>query len=360
MREILYIAPYRQKDEWGKNSKALLNLLLEQEIDLIIRPVWFNNDNNYNEQSEIIEEYEIKKIKNNDIIIQYGLPEYLNYNGNFNENVAITHVDCNFRNIGWVDHLNLFDKVIVFSEYEKQLLLDSGLSTKIFNFKLPPFYIENNNLIELNLEHLKNHFTFYTVCSKDKRSGLKELLISYLSSFDTLDSVILIILHNEKDGVLEQQIEEIKSSLNKYAIDDYYPNIALISTTEDGIINYLHNNADCFIDTSYNTKVPYNVINALYNQRLTIMPDTYNIIEKYPLYINTNNEIITYSNPPIHGLYSGEYNWKIPNTIDLQNKLKSVFYNTNDIIEIAKQKIIKFRSSLIHNAQQSIKEFLCI
>lgn len=359
MKNILYIAPYRQIDEWGKNSKAFLNLLLNNNnIDLTIRPVWFNHNNNYYEESNLIEKYEFKKIKNKDILIQYGLPNYLNYDGSFKKNIAITHIDCHTNNIGWDEHLNLFDKVIVFSEFEKQILLESNIKTDIFNFKYPPFYGNtNDNIKEINLGHLKNNFIFYASLSKDIKSGIKELLTSYLSSFDTLDNVILILLHNEND--FEKEIDNIKNLLNIYGDHEYYPNIALINYSDE-IINYLHLNGDCYIDVSYNSRISQHTLKAIYNQKPILLLENSKIMDEYPLYVKTHDEIINYNNRPIYGLYSGEYSWKIPNTCDLRNKLKQIYYNSNNIRDIAIQKIMKLRTSIFDINQYNLEEALCI
>ncbi len=359
MKEILYIAPYRQRDEWGRNSKAFLNLLLqEQDIDLVIRPVWFNHDNNYYEEQNIINEYELKKIKNKDILIQYGLPNHLNYDGTFNKNIAITHIDCNANNIGWDSHLNLFDKIIVFSEFEKQILLDSKVQTEIYNFNYPPIHSLNNNIQELNLNHLKHNFIFYTSLSTDKKSGFKELLISYLSSFDTLDNVILIVLHNENN--IEKEIDDVKNLLNIYGNEDYYPNVALVNNSNEEIINYLHLNANCYIDISYNSRISQNILKAIYNQRLILLLDNYKLINEYPFYVKSNDEIISYDKRPLEGLYSGEYTWKVPSTSDLRDKLKQIFNNDNELRDIAIQKIIKLRNNIIDINKFNLKEALCI
>ena len=61
------------------------------------------------------------------------MPETLNYEGDFNYNIAITKVDCRIDNLSWVENLKLFDKICVFSPFEKQLLKESGIKeSKIF------------------------------------------------------------------------------------------------------------------------------------------------------------------------------------------------------------------------------------
>ena len=68
MKNVLYIGPYRQNDEWGYTSKAFVNLLSAQDIKLVIRPVWFTGEV-VSLDVEALEPYEYNKLDSCDILI---------------------------------------------------------------------------------------------------------------------------------------------------------------------------------------------------------------------------------------------------------------------------------------------------
>ena len=43
-KEVLYIGPYRQNDEWGKTSRAFLQLLLHTVKNVVARPLYYSNN----------------------------------------------------------------------------------------------------------------------------------------------------------------------------------------------------------------------------------------------------------------------------------------------------------------------------
>lgn len=75
--EILYIGPYRQNDEWGYTSKALVKLIGDMDFHLVTRPVWFTGENK-SRHVEDIEKFERNELASCDVLIQHGLPSYLN------------------------------------------------------------------------------------------------------------------------------------------------------------------------------------------------------------------------------------------------------------------------------------------
>ena len=63
MKNVLYIGPYRQLDEWGMNSRAFAKMLSQQEgVNLVLRPVWFNQD------SHMVDIGDLSKYENKQIV----------------------------------------------------------------------------------------------------------------------------------------------------------------------------------------------------------------------------------------------------------------------------------------------------
>jgi hypothetical protein len=351
---VLYIGPYRQKDEWGSSSMAFAQLLSNQkEINLVTRPIWFNNQFDYKDVGKL-EELEFKNVEKPEVLIQYGLPSYLNYNGSFDKNIAITKVDCRVDNMDWKSHLDLFDSIIVFSEYEKDLLKKSGVKTDVKNFNFPPIQeYESVNIDFLN--DFKRSFCFYTNGSLEEKSGLRETIASFLSSFTINDNVVLIVFCSKTDEI-EEYVKQVKTSLGIFSNLAMYPDI-IICKGDDNTINYAHENFECYIDVEYNSRVSQNVLKALSKERTVIMLDTCSsLIKDYPFYVESVEEICLVKQRPINHLYSGEFYWKKPIMKSLKEKMRQVL--KSDASE--KNQIIDFKSQIQQEPNQKIREILCI
>jgi len=354
---VLYVGPYRQQDEWGYTSRAFANLLAaqkEQLPDLVMRPVWFNNQQKLTDIGQL-EEYEFKKVDSPDVIIQHGLPNYLNYNGNFKKNIAVTSVDCRVDNTDWVTHLNLFDTVVVFSEHEAQLLKDSGVTTEVFHFDFAPLYF-SNEVEDLNLKF--NRFKFYTIGSLDIKSGLREVVASYLSAFTILDNVMLVVCSSDAQK-LEEEIKVIKSGLGKFFDEQHYPHIAIINNTNLPILNYVHDYCDCYIDASYNSRTNQNMLKAIAYNSLPMMTDVCGIIKDYPFTIKTHNDISIYPQRPIRELYSGEFSWEMPSMNSIRANMRAIYNADEEVLEKASQQVMKLKSSLFKIPNKRIVDLLC-
>ena len=277
-------------------------------------------------------------------------------------------VDCRIDNLSWVYHLNLFDEIIVFSEYEKIMLEQSGVKVKISNLICPPIELDTS-LTEFE-HHFKDSYTFYTTASADQKSGLKETIIAFLSSFTVLDNNILAILCDDSESEsIQKEIEHIKTSLGIFKNHNNYPNIAVINNQEQGIVNYAHSIFDCYISVPYNSTIDRQVIHAFSNNTPCILLDTcksqihppswpHQAVD-YPLLVRGTEEVSLYNHRPIPYMYSGEQNWIKPMIVDIKNKMKAACSDAR-VMDMAKEKIYKFNSIYINSNNQQIKEILCM
>lgn len=353
--DVLYVGPYRQNDEWGYTSKAFAQLLSNQEINLVTRPIWFNNEI-MAVDVEAIEPYEFNTLDNYDVLIQHGLPSALNYNGDFKRNIAITSVDCIVANTDWVTHLNLFDEIVVFSEYEKQLLIDSQVTSNIIAFKFPPlFFNPAKNDLNLNFQGTK----FYTTGSLDIKSGLRETIAAYLSSFSILDNVILILATTDGDAV-EKEIMNLKVALGIFGDARYYPNIAVVSNNSAPILNYLHEYCDVFVHVPYNMRIGQELLRAISFNSIPAILRTPNSLfdESYPFMVECNNDLAIYPQRPLPLLYTAEYDWLTPNIMSLSSTMLQIHSTTN--FDETQQYLASIKSKLISHPDSIIKQLLCI
>lgn len=350
-KEVLYIGPYRQNDEWGKTSRAFLQLLINSVTKVVARPLYYSN--NLVEFGDITEEHNY--IKEKDVIIQHGLPETLSYEGGFKLNIAITKVDCRIDNLDWVENLKLFDKICVFSAYEKQLLKKSGIrEDKIFAFDLPPVLSnEPQEELVLDIPELNSKTVFYTTAGIHRDSGLSETIISYYHSFSSLDNVILIIFSNDSENI-KNMIEEIKKKMNLST--SRCPDIGIISNDPKALA-YAHNNYNYYINVGYNLSPNQEILDCLMGKSRAIVLDTVMFLDAcFP--IQSRDEVCLKNDRPIPNLYSGLHTWKVPNTVSISNAFKICHKNNSNGGIFSGNN--KFKNTHQQKSLSSLKELLCI
>ena len=87
---ILFIGPYRQNDEWGRKSLAVLKGIQNTGHTVTSRPIYLSTSTNYN---NYIEKSEIIIADNYDILIQFVLQPCTVYSGNFNKRIGIFNTE---------------------------------------------------------------------------------------------------------------------------------------------------------------------------------------------------------------------------------------------------------------------------
>jgi hypothetical protein len=348
-KEVLYIGPYRQNDEWGKTSRAFLQLLLHTVKKVVARPLYYSN--NIVELGEIKEEHSY--VEEKDVIIQHGLPETLNYEGDFNYNIAITKVDCRIDNLSWVENLKLFDKICVFSPFEKELLKESGIKeSKIFAFDFPPVLGEPKEAVTLDIPELENKTVFYTTAGPDDDSGLMETLTAYYNCFSSIDNVILIVFDNNSE-MIKNMVEQIKTKMNCYGSSTHYPDIAIISN-EPKALAYAHLNYDYYINVSYNLCTNQEILECLMGKSRPILLDTVMFLEScYPVLSRT--DVCQKNNRPLPNMYSGKHYWKVPDTPALCKALKTCAKTSSSLTNKE-----LFKNTHKEQSHAKLKELICI
>lgn len=356
---VFYVGPYRQKDSWGSTSRNYLKFL-SKHADVVARPIYYNSSDTSFEIDKELQDLESKKLEERDIIIQHGLPYNLIYDGSFNQNIAVTHVSSRIDNTSWVANLNLFDKIIVFSEAEKEMLTKSGVDVEIYAYHFPPNYESNFEVTSLPI--VSNGKTiFYTSGSTiDNSSGLTQTLLAYLSEFNVTDNVMLIVFSEQQD--LGQMIDNMKRSLGKFENDDHYPIVGVVNNTQPSIINYAHKFFQCYVDVSFGGIPDANVLKATSLNKLLILLDSNKMFsDDYDFYVDSQEEVVYQSTErPIKGMTSGEFTWKVPNTGSLKKKMRLVYDTSAEDLKRNKDLVSGVGVGMITLIDKWTKESLCI
>ena len=281
MKKVLFIAPYRQADEWGEKARTLASMINEH-ADLTLRPIWFNSEVNPNMHLGDMEELENKNELEFDIVIQFGLPNHFAYDGRFKKNIAITSFGCVHKNIDVSSVLNLFDKVAVFSSNEIEYAFRSGIpNNKIINFGCDPFIPtpKPNTTFDFGVEGL----TFYTMAGLSPASGLRETLAAYLSIPRDEDKTTLAVVTNHPEEV-KKEIQRTQEILGICAPTEYRK-IAICNPTDAKDSRHYKDQAhlafDVFVNVGYNASQCKDTLLAYSADNRVISPRSHNFYKNY-------------------------------------------------------------------------------
>ena len=261
---ILYLGPYRQSDNWGSSSRSFLESMISIEgAEVCSRPL-FMGSNPIQSVSPNILMAESKKKPKYDVLVQHCLPSYSVYHGGFSKNIIITSFET-ANCVAGLNNLNLLDIIAVQTEAEKQAAPEEirdkvtsiGFSTDIDSAD------ESNNFVVSGKKGAD--FIFYAFAGGlEERTGIKQLLLSYMLAFHLNDNVSLVIQTSNMQG-LNNMIQETSQKIGIYE-KAYYPKIHLVT---DG--SNLHKEANCFIDCSKTFGMTDSVASALINNTSPIV-----------------------------------------------------------------------------------------
>lgn len=249
--KVLFVAPYRQNDGWGKSSRNWIKAISHNKnIQLAIRPVYYIPYVTSVDQT--ILEYENSYYTKYDTIIQKVLPANLHINSSV-KNIGILTVETidwsNSRNILL---LNKLDEIYVSTLTEKKGLEQSGIKTKV---SIVPEAIDtdivtnNNPSNQLPIPHnVKRNFIFYCIAGPDPISNLDKIITAFHLAFDEQDSVSLLIKTDDQNNIkhIQELSKKIKETLRTNKV---YRNEIIVGRPDDEqSIMAIHNTGNCFIN----------------------------------------------------------------------------------------------------------------
>lgn len=342
----LFVAPYRQNDEWGLSSRQYLKaLLVNTKINLTARPYYYIS-NSYNKISDDIIAAENTRLDHYDVIIQKLLPHSLYVGGYNTKNIAILNVETgNWSKSRSIILLNRLDEIYVSTTTEKKWLEQSGVTVKISTVPQPidiDYIIANQtNTITLPPQ-IKNTFKFYCFVDNNDRCNLSTIIRAFHLAFTETDRVSLVIksINNmsqigEMRNYLQNQINQIKNGLG---INNTYKNELIITEPFDEINTLgLHNACDCFINLkSGNNFCPETVTAGVLGKTPIVMNNTglSNIIDDSTGFVTKSEKTPVIMNPkplpPEYDLFTANEFWYTPvlySVIENMQKVVTLYKN---------------------------------
>ena len=347
---ILFIGPYRQNDEWGRKSLAVLKGLQNTDHTVTSRPIYLaasTNYNNYTERSETIiaDHY--------DILIQFVLQPYTVYSGNFTKRIGIFNTETipNQIPFGQLTSELLMDEIWTDSHIVAKNLQDilqkhtANYSINTNVIAVPPSLSLNDLPAEPNpppslrasASHLQNKFLFYYIGNVlEDTTAFKEVYTAYLNKFTNKDNVALIIgldipiAPDELNKYFTQQRE----SISNITPVNHQPAVHVIYPTDNTYLNTaervaIHTDCDCMVSPHYTMTNNSTVLEgALYHSTPIVNKGSATaewLKEENLWYVESYEEVCT--KPPSNNIYRFTYgeSWHKPIIKSLGQAMKRAY-----------------------------------
>lgn len=237
MKNILYLAPYRQKDGWGQAAYNYLQSIIHASnrlgYNLKIAPVYFTGQvwdslKDAEDTMPQLHPYENNDISTFDTIIQKGLPESLWYVPNMN-NICMTVLETqNMQHTKNKHILNRFNHILVPSAVEKSTLEKAGIKTSVSSILEPIDCQEIDEYISQNKplsSRYDSYVKFYFIGEFVPRKNILDLITAFSLAFRSTDKVVLFIKTSSSvssdfvNSVMQEKFKSLKhATINKNII----------------------------------------------------------------------------------------------------------------------------------------------
>jgi hypothetical protein len=258
---ILFVGPYKQIDEWGRKSRALLDALKRTGNRITSRPIYFVSQGwTYNEEAEF------STSESYDAVIQFTLPAFAVYDGRCKRNIGFFNTDTidtsplstaisrmKLLDEVWVENKDIYQNLKNKVGDTRVSLLKPYMDTSLEREVATGRYAQGIMAKEGPMQH---KFIFYAIGSLEERDGAKELVCAYASEFSVSDNCVLVyILENPLDpDKVNQFVEKCHISIGATKAKEQRPFIHFMNPdsplpTEARLV--MHKEGDCFICPDY-------------------------------------------------------------------------------------------------------------
>jgi hypothetical protein len=282
---ILFVGPYKQRDELGRKSRALLDALKRTGNTITSRPIFFGSMGwSYTEDAEYTAP------KTYDIVVQNVSPAFTVYNGRFKKNIGVFNTDtidtspCSIA----ISRMKLLDEVWVENKDVCKGLQNATGTTNVALIKpyadpsLQGSFSEDDLARNFPQGLIRNtayrdKFIFYAMGSFSEIEGVQELFCAYFSEFSFHDNCALIyVLENHSDSShINSFVDNCYKRLGALRPDAQRPLIHIMNPDASGLTVearlMLHKEADCFICPDYSLNCNSLILEAVYAQNTPII-----------------------------------------------------------------------------------------
>ena len=345
MKKIAYISVYRDGTGYGNAACAMIDSIAKAGYN--VKPVWITLNGHPNINNEKISSLEDSDLDDVDVVIQQCLPSmFVRIEGVKNIGYFFWETD-RFIGSGWQNGCNIMDEIWVNTEEQKQACETSGVSIPIKIIDQPK-NIELNHFAGFNFEKygVADKFRFYSISDFSNKKNVNGLVHSFLSEFSANDNVCLVLKTYISKLAVEQSKEEIKKVISQIKTQigkrpETYPSILLIpKMLSDYELQGLENDSHCFVSMSRGEGDSFPVAQAYLKGKPVVAPNISGIkknsLLKDLLITDLNyKKVFGMQNDSSGFYYMWDENWIDPSTTQMCEKMRYVYENYNEALDIA-------------------------
>lgn len=369
--KVLFISHMREASGWGQAARDIILAMDSVGIDIVARCVKLGI--NPPELPTRLLELESKDSEGCNVCIQHVLPHLMDYNGNFDKNIALYDTETDsFTYSSWPDKINSMDEAWVINQQMLESSIASGVKIPI---KVVPHCSNldkfKKDYPKLDIEPLIDEFTFYFIGDLTRRKNLVALIKAYHLEFSPNEQASLLIKaakHNVSDADNIKEISEacnkIKEQLKLYPKpEDYKPEIIISERLSEDILASLHKTCDCFVAPSFGEAWCIPAFDALGFGNPVIANDVGGLSE---FVNNRNGWLVSNTIEPVfgmkdtfHDIFTGRENWNNICVNDLRRCMREAYEDKESFLDKkikATKSVNKFGYEDVGNY---IKELLC-
>lgn len=334
---IKWVGPVLDSSGYSKANRCYIEALLKKGVNIQLQTNYFNNE--YNKKEEY-NAFWYDDLINNEInydkVVFNCIPNNLaNLVEKDKFNISLSTWETDKLPESWTHILNTCtDGVIVPSYYNLETYRNSGVTKPI---KVVPHCLdvdEYNNYpkIDFNLpEEIKNKFKFLSVFQWTERKNPIGLLKAYLTAFNEMEGVVLILkVHGSNHSVQEQ--ERIKNEIKNCIYETNLKNPPSILFIGDQLsedqMRALYHSCHCFVLASKSEGFGLPVLEAMACSKPIIVPN-YGAVKEL-VDFGVNGFPVTTHITPVYGMswineYDSTQNWGEPDIIDLKKQMFKMY-----------------------------------
>ena len=254
--KVLFISNYKNLSGYSNAARSLILCMDAAGIDVVPRNI--NLTNTFSEVPERILELEQKESRGCNINIQFTLPHFFEYDGNFDKSILMFCWETShFRNIPlWTEKINTASECWVPCNDMVKICRDSGVEIPIRVVPIPCDPSKYFNYYpKFEIPELKDCFTFYFIGEINQRKNLDGALTAFHLEFEPHEKVQFVIKGNKPElspaqttRYIQELIKSVKQDLKLYPnINDYKEEIVISEELDDNGIMRLHSTCDCLL-----------------------------------------------------------------------------------------------------------------
>jgi glycosyltransferase involved in cell wall biosynthesis len=344
----LFISNYGDQSGWAEAARNYILCMDSVRIEVLPRRIRFDQVQTVPKR---ILELENKDVKF-DTVIQNVLPHTMEYVGGYKNIGLFYHEVDSLIGTNWEEHLNLMDEVWVINNSMVDACLESGIKKPIrvipHTFNLDKFFQNYKTLPVIDKIKQKGNFIFYTVGEFVRRKNFGALLRAFHTEFSVNEKVDLVI-KTSRGNEFRNFAKGIKEGLK---LNRYKEEIVIDEYLEDSDLYSIHQDADCFVQTSFGEAWSIPAFDAMGFGKTPLVPRCTGYLDYIPceeLLIPTQKEIVFGNNESDSDLYTGREMWYHIDLPELRKKMRFIFEE--------KQKASQEYLSIVSKCQEKVHDF---